>query len=136
MHPTIESLPRVTTADYAVPNSTHVIKKGMLILVPVHAIHHDEEYYPDPEKFDPDRFTEEEIAKRPAYTYMPFGEGPRICIGLRFAMLQIKIGLVLLLRQYRFRVNAKTKEPIKINPKSPLVVPKNKIWIDLQRHGK
>lgn len=108
----------------------------MLILVPVHAIHHDEEYYPDPEKFDPDRFTEEEIAKRPAYTYMPFGEGPRICIGLRFAMLQIKIGLVLLLRQYRFRVNAKTKEPIKINPKSPLVVPKNKIWIDLQRHGK
>lgn len=133
MHPTIESLPRVATSDYEVPETTHIIKKDTLVLVPVYAIHHDSEYYPNPEEFDPDRFTEEQIRQRKPYTYLPFGEGPRICIGMRFAMLQIKIGLVVLLQRYRLGVHAKTKEPIKINPKSPLVTPKNKIWIDLIR---
>lgn len=44
-------------------------------------LHHDPEYYPNPEKFDPERFSEENKSKRPAYTYLPFGDGPRICIG-------------------------------------------------------
>jgi cytochrome P450 family 6 len=52
-----------------------------LTVIAVLALHHDLKYYPDPEKFDPERFSEEEKAKRHHYVYLPFGEGPRICIG-------------------------------------------------------
>lgn len=133
MHPTVESLSRVACADYALPDTTHVILKGTVVVLPVRAIHNDPEYYPNPEEFNPDRFTELEIAKRPAYTYFSAGEGTRAIIELPFAMLQIKLGLVLMLRQYKLRVNGKTKEPVKINPISTFAEPKNKIWIDFKQ---
>lgn len=134
MHPISPTLRRMTSADYHVPGSTHIITKGTLVLVPVHAIHYDAEYYAEPEEFRPERFTEAEVAKRPPFTFLPFGgvDGPRACIGMRFAMLQIKVGLVLLLRKYRLGVNGRTREPIKINTKSPLSVPKSSIWMDLR----
>jgi cytochrome P450 len=50
-------------------------------MIPVMALHHDPKYYPEPERFDPERFSEEEKQKRTHYVYLPFGEGPRICIG-------------------------------------------------------
>jgi cytochrome P450 len=58
-----------------------VLEKGVLAAIPILALHHDPKYYPDPDRFDPERFSEEEKAKRHHYVYLPFGEGPRICIG-------------------------------------------------------
>jgi len=57
------------------------VEKGTQIFVPTLGLHHDPKYYPDPERFDPERFNEEEKKKRPHFSYLPFGEGPRICIG-------------------------------------------------------
>jgi cytochrome P450 family 6 len=57
------------------------LEKGILTIIPVLGLHHDPKYYPDPERFDPERFSKEEIEKRHHYVYLPFGEGPRICIG-------------------------------------------------------
>jgi cytochrome P450 family 6 len=51
------------------------------VLLPILALHHDPKYYPDPERFDPERFSEEGKKTRPQFSYLPFGEGPRICIG-------------------------------------------------------
>ena len=53
----------------------------MQILVPILGLHHDPKYFPDPERFDPERFSEEEKKERPHFCYLPFGEGPRMCIG-------------------------------------------------------
>lgn len=72
---------RICTKDYKVPDSELTIEKGTFVTIPVFGIHMDERYHPNPEKFDPERFTEQQKASRKNYTYMPFGEGPRVCIG-------------------------------------------------------
>lgn len=77
----VQALARVCTKPYTIPNTSIVMDIGTAILVPVHAIHHDEKYYKDAEKFQPRRFTKENMAKQEAGIYMPFGDGPRICIG-------------------------------------------------------
>lgn len=74
-------LERECTEDYSVPNTDYVIKKGVEVIVSTLAMQHDPEHYPDPEKFDPERFSEEQKANRHPYTFLPFGEGPRVCIG-------------------------------------------------------
>lgn len=58
------------------------LKKGETLLIPVYDIHHDGNYYPDPEKFNPYRFNEENKLKIKPFTYLPFGVGPRNCIGM------------------------------------------------------
>lgn len=80
-YPPVQALARVCTKTYKIPGTPIQLDKGTAVLVPVYAIHHDEKYYNDPEKFDPDRFTKENINARLSGTYMPFGDGPRICIG-------------------------------------------------------
>lgn len=75
------ALLRVATQDYQVPGESLVIEKGQKIIIPSFSIHHDPKYYPEPQNFDPERFTAEEKSKRPNGTFIPFGEGPRQCIG-------------------------------------------------------
>ena len=80
-HPSVPFLNRICLEDFDVPDSNFRIKKGTGVMISVSGLHHNPNYYPDPDKFDPLRFTKENIAKRPPYTYLAFGEGPRYCIG-------------------------------------------------------
>jgi len=84
MHPPVAQLERVSTQDYMLPDSNLLLKKGMTVQIPVIGLHYDPEYYPDPYKFDPNRFSPEEKAKRSHYVFLPFGTGPRNCIGIYF----------------------------------------------------
>jgi cytochrome P450 family 6 len=83
-YPSVPFLTRECTKKYTVPGTDVTIEKGTLVVIPVTGLHMDDKYYADPEKFDPNRFSEEMKNKRPQFTYLPFGEGPRICIGKRY----------------------------------------------------
>ncbi|CAG2111255.1 unnamed protein product, partial [Medioppia subpectinata] len=95
------------------PNgSAFMIKKGVNIDIPVYAIHHSPDNYPDPEAFKPDRFLPQNRHHIKPYTYLPFGAGPRHCIGMRFGLLEIKLAMVKLLRQFRFYGLPTTDAPV------------------------
>lgn len=81
MYVIVNSLFREAVKTYHVPDDSLVIEKGMTIMIPFHSLHYDSNYFPDPYKFDPQRFSPEEKAKRPPCTHIPFGKGPRSCIG-------------------------------------------------------
>lgn len=80
-YPIFPVLPRICKEDYAVPGTDFILPKNSYVMVSNFGIHRDPEYYPNPLIFDPERFTKENKAKRPFISNMPFGEGPRICIG-------------------------------------------------------
>ncbi|CAG9859765.1 unnamed protein product [Phyllotreta striolata] len=134
-HPPVNQLPRGCSKDFQVPNSDLVIKSNMMVTIPVLDIHNDPEYYPNPEKFDPERFNEENIASRPPCTYLPFGEGPRTCIGLRFGKLQAKVGLCSVLSGFNVTLNEKTNLPIEYSRNFVLTV-KDDVWLNLERLNK
>ncbi|MFE4261186.1 cytochrome P450 [Streptomyces sp. NPDC056883] len=80
----------------------HTIPAGADVIVAPWVTHRHPGYWPDPERFDPDRFTPEAEAARPRYAWLPFGGGPRACIGQHFSMLESVIALAMLLRAYEF----------------------------------
>lgn len=128
MHPAVGTLHRVINKDYTLPNGG-IAPKGTYVIVPAVAFHNDPELFPNPQHFDPDRFNDENKSKRHPFAYLPFGEGPRICIGVRFGMLQTKLGLATLLKHFRFECCAKTKIPIEIDNVSLLLLPSGGVWL-------
>lgn len=104
-----------------------------MVMIPAISIHMDPEVYRDPETFDPDRFNKEESGNRHPCANLPFGEGPRICIGLRFGVMQAKIGLVSLLRSFKFTKSGKTEVPIVMDISSALLMPRDDIHLKVER---
>ncbi|CAF1403819.1 unnamed protein product [Adineta ricciae] len=126
MYPPIFRFERVASTDYQLGD--YRIPKGIVISVPVYPIHHDPQVWPEPEKFIPERFSTEEKGKRDAMSYLPFGDGPRNCLGMRFALLEVKLGIVKALRAVQIQQCEKTEIPIQLNRSSTLSS-KNAIWI-------
>ena len=83
-------------AGYRVP-------RGSIVLLSQWVMHRDLRFFPDPERFDPERWTEEARAARPRFAYFPFGAGPRICIGEQFAWIEGVLVLATLARRWRLR---------------------------------
>lgn len=101
--------------------------------MPIYGLHHDPKYFKDPEQFDPERFNDENKPKIVPYTYMPFGAGPRKCIGYRFALLEIKILFFYLLRTYEIVTVEKTQIPVKMCKKALNMTPEDGLWLGLKR---
>jgi len=90
------------------------INIGDTIMFPIYGLHRDPQYYPEPMKFDPERFSDENKNSIPPGAYMPFGMGPRNCIGSRFALMEVKSVLVHLLAAFSFEVSSKTQVPLQL----------------------
>lgn len=86
---------------------------GTNILAPVWSIHHDPKIWPDPERFDPDRFSKENKEGRHPMAWLAFGAGPRNCLGRRFGLLETKMALVMLMRKFRMEMGPNTPRELK-----------------------
>ncbi|CAO1411536.1 unnamed protein product [Diamesa serratosioi] len=96
-----------------------LVEKGTPVLIPTHQFHYDPEYYSEPNKFSPERFDPENAKKyREQGVFFPFGDGPRICVGMRFATAQAKIAIATIVKNFEISVNPKTPEEFIIDPQA------------------
>jgi cytochrome P450 len=82
----------------------HHIRPGTTVLIPIHQIHHNERWWPDPEAFDPTRFFGDAPKQRPRSAYLPFGGGRRICIGQSFALMEMVLMAAIISQRFTFDV--------------------------------
>lgn len=109
------------------------IEKGIGLTVPIYAYHHNPKFFPDPDKFDPERFSEENRGNIDPDTYLPFGAGPRNCIGSRFALMELKTIFYYLLKTFSFEVTGKTQIPLKLE-NNPIAMKTEKgVWVELKQ---
>jgi cytochrome P450 len=100
LYPPVPLMTRQAVADTRLGD--HPIRAGSSVVMPIYAIHRHAKRWEDPDAFDPARFAPEREAAIPRYQYMPFGAGPRICIGMGFAMMEATAMLATLLRHASF----------------------------------
>ena len=100
LHPPATLLERRTKG--AVEAGGYVIPRNRGVFVAIYAIHRNPRYWANPNVFDPDRFTPAGSEGRPPHAFIPFGEGPRMCIGSRFAMTEACLVLATLAQRWRF----------------------------------
>jgi cytochrome P450 len=100
LYPPVPLMTRQAVADTCL--GAHPIRAGSSVVMPIYAIHRHAKRWEDPDAFDPARFAPQREAAIPRYQYMPFGAGPRICIGMGFAMMEATAMLATLLRHARF----------------------------------
>nr|BAN21142.1 cytochromeP450 [Riptortus pedestris] len=125
--PPVPMLNRMCTKDYTFPDGT-LLEKGSNIIIPIYSIQRDPDYYPQPDLFDPDRFNQHNSKA----TWLPFGDGPRNCIGKRFAMVEVKTALATILEKYYLEESKLTKYPLEFAPTMPLT-PVHPLWIKIAK---
>lgn len=102
-------------------------------MIPTYALHHDEKYYPQPDEFEPERFADTNRKSFMEMPYLGFGEGPRSCIGARLGRMQSKVGLLTMLRKFRFELSDELMESdLTLCTKSFVTAPKNGIHLRLK----
>lgn len=135
--PPIAGTDRECSKSYEMENSNGnlvTLKVGDVIWIPTFGIQRDQEYWPDPDKFDPERFNEENRPNIKSCTYLPFGNGQRTCIASRFAIMVAKTICLYLLREYSFEKCDKTSIELKLKPGMNMMADEG-FWIKFVRRN-
>ncbi|XP_063830410.1 cytochrome P450 6B2-like [Ostrinia nubilalis] len=122
LYPVLGLITREVVEDYTLPTGVH-LDKGVRVHLPVYHLHHNPEFFPEPEVYRPERFLGEEKNKILPHTYIPFGDGPRTCIGMRFAKMQMFAGLVTVLKKYNLELTPETARKLEFVPTSFITQP-------------
>ncbi|XP_050349952.1 cytochrome P450 6k1-like isoform X2 [Nymphalis io] len=101
-YPTMGWLDRIATKDYKIDEKL-TIESGTVVYINSIGMHYDPKYFPEPHRFDPDRFLPENKSKIEPYSYLPFGDGPRGCIGKRFAFMTMQFALASVVHNYNIK---------------------------------
>ncbi|XP_028141060.1 cytochrome P450 9e2 [Diabrotica virgifera virgifera] len=136
--PAVIAVDRICTKPYTLEPATLDEKplhldKGTIIWFPIYGLHRDPKHYPDPERFDPERFSDENKGNINPYAYLPFGVGPRNCIGSRFALLEMKVLFFHLLANFEIVPGPKTEIPLRICKKQFGLTAENGFWFNLKK---
>lgn len=122
----------VSSKEYSIPSYGLTLKKGDLIRIPVYAIHHNPDFYPNPEIFDPERFMSHTRSTLTPYTHLAFGVGPRNCLGTRLALMTVKLAMVSLMQEFIFLPCHKTPSHLDLSASQITLKCKN-IFVKIER---
>lgn len=129
-----ECTPQLGDDSYSLePISGFKIPRGFPVYIPTYALHRDEKFFPDPMKYNPERFSEENKDSIPQYAYMPFGLGQRDCIGKRFGIMQVKLGLIHFLNAHYVEVCAETQMEVQMHRMAILTTPKDGLVLRIRK---
>ena len=128
LYPPISRIERLCVSDYKLSDKL-TIPAGMSISVPTYAIHRSSKYFTSPDEFKPERFLSERPLKHPL-SFLPFGGGPRNCLGMRLAILQAKVAIVRILENYELSL-APGHEDIRHTSDQVLIAPES-MYLHLQ----
>ncbi|XP_021705963.1 probable cytochrome P450 9f2 [Aedes aegypti] len=126
---------RLCTKDYTVDDGQGLkftIDKGTCVWFPAAGLHHDPQYFPNPERFDPERFNDENKRNINLGAYLPFGIGPRNCIGSRFALMEVKAVMYYILLKFTIARSAKTQIPVQLRKGFTNVGPDHGMHMELK----
>ncbi|KAJ8667185.1 hypothetical protein QAD02_008847 [Eretmocerus hayati] len=126
-------LRRKSSEEYTFNGTDVTIPKGTSIFIPVWAIHRDPQIYEDPDTFDPERFSEENVKDRHPMNYLPFGDGPHNCIGLRFANYQTKVGIITVINKFKVNTCRETIQTYRVEPRPIIPTPEGGIRLKLSK---
>ncbi|XP_017779348.1 PREDICTED: cytochrome P450 6k1-like [Nicrophorus vespilloides] len=124
-YPTLPLIDRQCVKDYQIPGTKIIIEEGTRCQFSPLGLHYDPEFFPNPDIFDPERFSTENVKTRPSYVYMPFGHGPHNCIGKLFGLLIAKNSIVQILTNFQILPTECTPKRIEIDNKMFLFKPKD-----------
>ncbi|XP_051017154.1 cytochrome P450 3A2-like [Acomys russatus] len=111
LYPASNRIQRLSKKDFEINGV--FIPKGTIVTVPVFALHRDPQYWNDPEEFHPERFSKENRETINPYVFLPFGHGPRSCIGMRFALMNLKLAVVKVLQNFSLQMCEETEVRLK-----------------------
>lgn len=138
LHPPLLLTTRVASEDVKVQGfkgHNMIIKKDSAIWIPIPSIHRNPEYYPEPEAFIPERFDRENGGVKmfkEKCVLIPFGDGPRICSGMRFAYMQVKAAIAEVVRKFEISVDQQTPENLIISAKEFMNVTDGKLMLNFK----
>uniref|UniRef100_A0A8C8UNF6 unspecific monooxygenase n=2 Tax=Peromyscus maniculatus bairdii TaxID=230844 RepID=A0A8C8UNF6_PERMB len=133
LYPIANRLERVSKKDVEINGV--FIPKGTIVMVPTYPLHRDPEYWPEPEEFRPERFSKENKGSINPYVYLPFGNGPRNCIGMRFALISMKLAVIRVLQNFTLQPCEETEIPLKFS-RQPILQPENPIILKIVSRDK
>jgi cytochrome P450 family 3 subfamily A len=111
LYPLVALVERVAGQHYVLGNTGIQVKKGQIIHFPTHTIHRDPENFPEPNSFKPERFFPEN--RNHSCAYLAFGGGPRNCVRIRLALLEVKLALIHNVYRFKFLTTSKTLQKLR-----------------------